>query len=94
MNHLANLKIAREMMLTVPPELDLPEPLPLPGGESQKEYAVRCARAYGAKCWEAQQAKIDALMFEFCPEEMTQEQIIEWGKHQRSVPSLKRGGVA
>lgn len=30
----------------------------------------------------ALQAKIDALMLEFCPEEMTQEQIERWGKHQ------------
>ena len=29
------------------------------------------------------QAKIDQLMLEYCPEEMTEEQIAEWGKHQR-----------
>jgi predicted RNase H-like nuclease (RuvC/YqgF family) len=30
----------------------------------------------------AKQAKIDALMWEFCPDEMTSEQITEWKKHQ------------
>jgi hypothetical protein len=28
------------------------------------------------------QAKIDALMLEYCPNEMTNKQIIEWGKNQ------------
>ena len=31
---------------------------------------------------EAQQAKIDSLMLEYCPDEMTQEQIDSWKKHQ------------
>jgi hypothetical protein len=31
---------------------------------------------------QAKQAKIDALMWEFCPDEMTSEQITEWKKHQ------------
>jgi hypothetical protein len=30
----------------------------------------------------AKQAKIDALMFEHCPDEMTEEQVEEWKKHQ------------
>lgn len=29
------------------------------------------------------QAQIDRLMLEFCPEEMTPEQIDEWGKNQK-----------
>jgi len=33
----------------------------------------------------AKQAKIDALMFEYCPDEMTTEQTDEWAKHQRPV---------
>lgn len=28
-------------------------------------------------------ARIDALMLEYCPEDMTPEQLAEWGKHQR-----------
>lgn len=32
---------------------------------------------------EAKQAKIDALMLEFCPDEMPPEQVEEWRKHQR-----------
>lgn len=31
---------------------------------------------------EAMQARIDALMLEHCPGEMTQEQIANWQKHQ------------
>jgi len=33
----------------------------------------------------AKQARIDALMFEYCPIEMSLEQIMEWKKHQRPV---------
>jgi hypothetical protein len=31
------------------------------------------------------QAKIDELMLEYCPDDMTEEQIEEWKKHQRAV---------
>lgn len=31
------------------------------------------------------QAKIDALMMEYCPEEMTPEQLAVWGRHQRPL---------
>lgn len=34
---------------------------------------------------EASQAEIDRLMLEFCPDEMTPEQLEEWGKHQRKL---------
>ena len=33
----------------------------------------------------AAQAKIDALMLEYCPEEMTEDQLQEWERHQRVV---------
>ncbi len=33
------------------------------------------------------QARIDALMLEYCPDEMTPEQIAEWERHQRAVPN-------
>lgn len=38
---------------------------------------------------EALQAKIDALMLEYCPDEMTPEQIANWERHQ--VPAPKGG---
>jgi len=41
-----------------------------------------CLRQPSAKC-DALQAKIDALMWEYCPEEMTEAQISEWARHQR-----------
>lgn len=31
---------------------------------------------------ESRQSKIDSLMFEFCPDEMTKEQVENWEKHQ------------
>lgn len=34
---------------------------------------------------QAKQAKIDALMLEYCPDEMTPEQVEEWGRHQVPV---------
>ena len=34
---------------------------------------------------QSQQAKIDELMLEFCPEDMTKEQMDEWARHQRPV---------
>ena len=33
----------------------------------------------------AKQAHIDRLMLEYCPDEMTPEQLAEWGRHQRPV---------
>lgn len=45
------------------------------------------------KC-DALQAKIDALMLEYCPDEMTPEQIEEWGKHQRPVDESLPAPVA
>lgn len=36
---------------------------------------------------QARQAKIDALMLEYCPDEMTPEQLEEWGRHQSAVPA-------
>ena len=41
------------------------------------------AEAAEAKLKQAQ-AKIDALMLEYCPDEMTPEQMAEWERHQKS----------
>lgn len=45
--------------------------------KSQNEYIVQLSKE---KC--TLQAKIDSLMLEFCPEEMTQEQIECWEESQ------------
>ena len=37
----------------------------------------------------AKQARIDELMLEYCPNEMTEEQLEEWSKHQRAVKESK-----
>ena len=34
---------------------------------------------------EALQAQVDSLMLEFCPYEMTEEQLEVWGSHQRAA---------
>lgn len=38
------------------------------------------------------QAKIDRLMLEYCPDEMTQEQLNEWAKNQKPPAFLRRAG--
>lgn len=50
------------------------------------EGEVRELRAESA----AKQAKIDALMLEYCPNEMTEDQIAEWESHQ-CKSNLKTG---
>ena len=46
---------------------------------------------YGRLCHEAVaeidrlQAQIDRLMLEYCPDEMTPEQLSEWARNQRAV---------
>jgi predicted transcriptional regulator YdeE len=37
----------------------------------------------------AKQAKIDSLMEEYCPEDMTDEQIDEWAEHKVVIPTGK-----
>jgi len=46
------------------------------------ELCAACAAAAQRKA-DSLQAKVDALMLEYCPEEMTPEQVEEWGQHQR-----------
>jgi hypothetical protein len=48
--------------------------------DKQQEMLDRNAEQLANK-----QARIDALMFEYCPIEMSLEQIMEWKKHQRPV---------
>ncbi len=43
---------------------------------------VKMAKELVKEC-EAKQAQIDALMLEYCPDEMTTEQIDNWEKHQK-----------
>jgi len=38
----------------------------------------------------AMQAEIDSLMLEFCPDEMTPEQVENWKKHQVVAESLQK----
>lgn len=56
-----------------------------------EKLEVKNMQQYMTKVLEVQklQAKIDQLMLEFCPEDMTAEQKANWAKHQR-VPNFKR----
>lgn len=38
----------------------------------------------------AAKAKIDSLILEYCPEEMTPDQIAEWEKHQVAAPQQEQ----
>lgn len=53
---------------------------------------INTTNAQPAQCAECQskQAKIDALMLEYCPDEMTAEQKAEYAKHQK--PAQEQGG--
>ena len=61
-----------------------------PAGEEDKAIYAKMAANYQGQPVEdprdakiaSLQAKIDALMLEYCPEEMTPEQMEGWGKHQ------------
>ena len=55
-------------------------------------YALREALAEQAECKEcgAKQAQIDRLMLEYCPDEMTPEQMQEWGNNQRPVEQAEQ----
>jgi chromosome segregation ATPase len=48
--------------------------------DRQQEQLDRHADQLASK-----QAKIDSLMFEYCPEEMSPEQKAEWTRHQQPV---------
>jgi len=54
-------------------------------------YSLDIAEEYKAIA-ESNQAKIDELMLEYCPDEMTAEQLEEWAKHQQpSYFQIKEG---
>lgn len=42
---------------------------------------------------DALQAKVDALMLEFCPDEMTEQQIETWARHQRPASDEDRAAA-
>ena len=53
--------------------------------DQQQEQLDRNAEKIASK-----QAQIDRLMMEYCPDEMTEEQVNEWKKHQ--IIKEKNGG--
>lgn len=52
------------------------------------------ARWLGWKAaWDSQQARIDRLMLEWCPDEMTPHQMAEWSKHQVAAPGFDEAAL-
>lgn len=64
---------------------------PNPEATSWSGYCSKSCRELGQRDDEIKrlQAKVDALMFEYCPDEMTQEQIDEYEKHQVKALEVK-----
>lgn len=61
---------------------------------SEAEVAgLKIARDNLTNALYAKQAKIDALMLEFCPGEMPAEQRAEWAKNQRRVTQEEHDGI-
>jgi len=52
------------------------------GKEESKPFQIVVKEDVKA-AWDYQQAKIDRLMLEYCPNEMTEAQLVEWESHQR-----------
>ena len=53
---------------------------------TEHHYEMMKTMAFGiARKNEDLQAKIDALMLEYCPDDMTEEQMKNWEKHQKPV---------
>ena len=48
--------------------------------------------AYKA-AWDCQQAEIDRLMLEHCPDEMSPRQLAEWAKHQVAAPDFDEAAL-
>ncbi len=62
--------------------------------EADANYRRGYSKGYaaGKKAADASlQAKIDALMLEYCPNEMTKEQIENWKRHQQPLPQHDEG---
>lgn len=57
--------------------------------DGQSWHAYQQDKRWREKC-DGLQAKIDALMLEYCPNEMTPQQIKEWERHQKAVPRVSK----
>ena len=58
-------------------------------------WAACDAMTLARKVWDHQQAEIDELMLEFCPDQMAADQIAEYERHQITVtPNASGNGQA
>jgi len=56
----------------------------LGNAEASARMAIAASEMFEKRC-NSQQAKIDSLMIEFCPDEMTDEQISEYSINQKET---------
>lgn len=56
--------------------------------ERAEKESLKIQVLYLMRALHAKQAKIDALMLEFCPGEMSKEQRDEWAEHQRPADDV------
>lgn len=70
------MTISHEDVLETYDAVDKPDGLLFLYVEAVKELEKEC---------EAKQAQIDSLMLEYCPADMSREQMENWEKHQRVV---------
>jgi cell division septum initiation protein DivIVA len=56
----------------------------LGNAESAARMAIAASETFEKRC-NSQQAKIDSLMIEFCPDEMTDDQISEYSINQKEA---------
>lgn len=52
--------------------------------EYTKEHGTPPAHVMAEAAWDCQQAEIDRLMLEFCPDEMEVAQFNTWAEHQQA----------
>lgn len=76
------LKTARPVTLLTPEDVAA---IHKSAREGESWHAYQRHKRWQEK-YDALQAKLDAVMLEFCPEEMTPEQMKNWERHQRPVP--------
>ena len=61
--------------------------------EGAVDLAIKCALELGAAALDQLQARIDALMLEHCPDEMTPEQMAAWANAQVAAPGFDEAAL-
>ncbi len=62
-------------------------------GDAYVLAAAQAAWTAYKAAWDCQQAEIDRLMLEWCPDEMTPRQMAEWATHQVAAPGFDEAAL-